>query len=107
MRRSRRLWPRLVAVCGSCLLVPVLTMLGEGRGQVINAVTGQAPLVFDQVVGQPMGLPHLPPQGAWGEVINVTSRWIVIQNHYRPAVPDRAGRHPASSWSAGPSASTS
>ncbi len=22
-----------------------------------------------------------PPQGAWGEVINVTSRWIVIQNH--------------------------
>jgi hypothetical protein len=56
-------------------------MLGEGRGQVINAVTGQAPMVFDQVVGEPMGLPHLPPQGAWGEVINVTSRWIVMQNH--------------------------
>src|SRR5262245_36743402 len=81
MRRSRRIWPRLVALCGSCLLVPALTMLGEGRGQVINAVTGQTPLVFDQVVGQPMGLPRLPPQGAWGEVINVTSRWIVIQNH--------------------------
>jgi hypothetical protein len=83
MRRSRRAWPRLVALCSSCLLVPALTMvmLGEGRGQVITAVTGQSPLVFDQVVGQPMGLPHLPPQGAWGEVINVTSRWIVIQNH--------------------------
>jgi hypothetical protein len=38
-------------------------------------------LAFEQVVGQPRGLPHLPPQGAWGEVINVTSRWIVIQNH--------------------------
>jgi len=63
------------------VLVTTLAMLGEGRGQVIQAVTGQAPLVFDQVVGQPMGLPHLPPEGAWGEVINVTSRWIVIQNH--------------------------
>jgi hypothetical protein len=38
-------------------------------------------LAFDQVVGHPRGLPQLPPQGAWGEVINVTSRWIVIQNH--------------------------
>jgi hypothetical protein len=36
---------------------------------------------FDQVIGQPRGLPQLPPQGAWGEVINATSRWIVIQNH--------------------------
>jgi hypothetical protein len=38
-------------------------------------------LAFDQVVGHPRGLPQLPPQGAWGEVINVTTRWIVIQNH--------------------------
>ena len=38
-------------------------------------------VAFDQVVGQPRGLPQLPPQGAWGEVINVTSRWLVIQNH--------------------------
>jgi hypothetical protein len=36
---------------------------------------------FDQVVGHPRGLPQLPPQGAWGEVINATPRWIVIQNH--------------------------
>ena len=27
------------------------------------------------------GLPQLPPQGAWGEVINATPRWLVIQNH--------------------------
>lgn len=81
MRRSQRLWPRLVALGSSCLLVASLTMLGEGRGQVINAVTGQNPMVFDQIVAQPMGLPHLPPQGAWGQIINVTSRWIVIQNH--------------------------
>ena len=38
-------------------------------------------LAFEQVVGHPRGLPQLPPQGAWGEVINVTSRWLVIQNH--------------------------
>ena len=38
-------------------------------------------VAFDAVVGQPRGLPQLPPQGAWGEVINVTSRWIVVQNH--------------------------
>ena len=38
-------------------------------------------LAFEQVVGHPRGLPHLPPEGAWGEVINATPRWIVIQNH--------------------------
>jgi len=36
---------------------------------------------FEQIVGHPRGLPQLPPQGAWGEIINVTSRWVVIQNH--------------------------
>jgi hypothetical protein len=38
-------------------------------------------LAFQQIVGQPRGLPELPPQGAWGEIINATTRWIVIQNH--------------------------
>jgi len=38
-------------------------------------------VAFDAVVGQPRGLPQLPPDGAWGEVINVTPRWIVVQNH--------------------------
>lgn len=27
------------------------------------------------------GLPPAPPEGAWGEVINATDRWIVLQNH--------------------------
>jgi len=31
--------------------------------------------------GRPRGLPPAPPEGAWGEVINVTDRWIVLQNH--------------------------
>jgi hypothetical protein len=38
-------------------------------------------VAFQAVFAQPGGLPQLPPQGAWGEVINVTDRWIVIQNH--------------------------
>jgi hypothetical protein len=38
-------------------------------------------VAFEQVVGHPRGLPQLPPQGAWGEVINVTPRWLVVQNH--------------------------
>ncbi|WP_205678734.1 hypothetical protein [Aquisphaera insulae] len=46
------------------------------------AASAQNPgLTIDSVVGRPRGLPDLPPEGAWGEVINVTSRWIVIQNH--------------------------
>jgi hypothetical protein len=81
VRRSRRLWPRLAALGGSCLFLATFAAVGVGRGQITTIVGGQAPMVFDQVVGQPMGRPHLPPQGAWGEVINVTSRWIVIQNH--------------------------
>ena len=83
MRRSGRLWHRLSALVGSSLVVAAVAMLAPttGRGQIITNVGGQVPLVFDQVVSQPMGLPQLPPQGAWGEIINVTSRWIVIQNH--------------------------
>ena len=59
----------LVALLSSCLL----------PGQVAMAQNGD--IAFQAVVGQPLGLPQLPPQGAWGEVINVTSRWIVVQNH--------------------------
>jgi hypothetical protein len=36
---------------------------------------------FDVAIDQPVGMPHVPPQGAWGEVINVTERWLVLQNH--------------------------
>jgi hypothetical protein len=46
-------------------------------------------LMFDQVVGQPHGLPQLPAEGTWGEVINVTTRWIVIQNQSRQQFPIR------------------
>ena len=81
MRRSRGPWARLLASLGSLCLVAALAMAGAARGQIQNFVNGQGPLVFDRIVGQPMGLPNLPPQGAWGEVINVTPRWIVIQNH--------------------------
>jgi hypothetical protein len=81
MRRSRRLWPRLVASCASCLLVAAVAMLAPQRLLAFRAAAGGRPLAFEQFSGQPRGLPQLPPQGAWGEIINVTSRWIVIQNH--------------------------
>ena len=45
------------------------------------ALAQNGDVAFQAVVGQPRGLPQLPPQGAWGEVINVTPRWIVVQNH--------------------------
>ena len=59
----------LVAMLSSCLL----------PGQVAMAQNGD--IAFQAVVGQPLGLPQLPPQGAWGEVINATARWLVVQNH--------------------------
>ncbi len=70
MRKSRVVWLQL-AVCA------VLGTLGVGLPS-----HAQGPrLDFEQIVGNPRGLPELPPQGAWGEVINVTPRWLVIQNH--------------------------
>ena len=59
----------LVALLSSCL----------PPGQAAMAQNGD--IAFQAVMGQPPGLPQLPPQGAWGEVINVTARWIVVQNH--------------------------
>ena len=81
MHVSRRPWLRLLALGISCILFPTLTSLARQAGVGGFQPGAGQPLAFEQVVGQPMGLPHLPPQGAWGEVINVTSRWIVIQNH--------------------------
>lgn len=37
--------------------------------------------IFSQMVGRPNAMPEMPPEGAWGEVINATDRWIVVQNH--------------------------
>jgi hypothetical protein len=65
--------------CLGFLLLSLSVLLVSG-----DEATAQPPgaaVAFDAVVGQPRGLPDLPPQGAWGEVINVTNRWIVIQNH--------------------------
>ena len=70
MRESYKLWARLLAIAVSCSLVPAVATLAQPGNP-----------AFDQVVGNPRGLPQLPPQGAWGEIINVTARWIVIQNH--------------------------
>jgi len=40
------------------------------RGALENALSGGGAAV-----------PNAPPQGAWGEIINVTDRWLVLQNH--------------------------
>ncbi|MFO0891946.1 MAG: hypothetical protein U0790_22775 [Isosphaeraceae bacterium] len=69
MGRSSRLGAGILGV-----LTLVLACVPVARGQ-------ERDVAFDAVRGQPRGLPDLPPQGAWGEVINATSRWIVIQNH--------------------------
>jgi hypothetical protein len=64
---------------GCCLLPgPFVTARAQAQDQDVP---------FDAVLGRPRGLPELPPQGAWGEVINVTPRWIVIQNHFRQQFP--------------------
>jgi hypothetical protein len=70
MAQTRRFRPVTVVF----LVVSVLLVGQRARAQ-------NRDVAFDAVTGQPRGLPDLPPTGAWGEVINVTSRWLVIQNH--------------------------
>ncbi|MGC8639655.1 MAG: hypothetical protein ACP5XB_07220 [Isosphaeraceae bacterium] len=57
-----------------------LIVWAPGPG-VTEARAQNGDVAFQAFLGQPSGLPNLPPQGAWGEVINVTNRWLVIQNH--------------------------
>ncbi len=72
MSRSRRLWLRLA------FLVP----LGTFAAGVASHAHAQAPgLDFEQIVGNRRGVPELSPSGTWAEVINVTPRWLVVQNH--------------------------
>ena len=72
MRKLRSQLPRLSLFFAAFALV----------AGVDTPTRSQDPRVaFDQIVGHPRGLPQLPPQGAWGEVINATPRWLVIQNH--------------------------
>ena len=63
------------------LLLVMLSLLCWKLGGAATAQIPNGDPAFDAVVGHPRGLPQLPPQGAWGEVINVTQRWLVIQNH--------------------------
>jgi hypothetical protein len=73
MINSRWFWPLLFLV----FLVGNLLLTGRA------ATAQERDMAFDAVVdeGQPRGLPQLSPQGVWGEIINVTNRWLVIQNH--------------------------
>jgi hypothetical protein len=70
VRKSSRSRFRFLLVCLPCALVPEMPSFAQGP-----------PVTFQPVVGQQRGRPQLPPQGAWGEIINTTTRWIVIQNH--------------------------
>src|SRR5262249_24965228 len=69
MRNSPNHWPRSPRFFICWAFVPGLTSLAQERE-----------MVFEQVIGQPRGLPKLSPQGEWVEVINATSRWVVVQN---------------------------
>jgi hypothetical protein len=72
---ARRLTgPGLLLFGLACCFFPGDSVRAQAQGQDHDLAFGAGP-------GLPRGLPNLPPQGAWGEVINVTSRWIVIQNH--------------------------
>jgi hypothetical protein len=70
MRKSGRFSFRFLL-----LLLPGTILLG------MPSFAQGPPVTFQPRVGQQFGRPQLPPQGAWGEIINATTRWIVIQNH--------------------------
>lgn len=63
------------AVFAGSALVFVLACAGGPRAGARQAE------VIPQMVGRPNPLPQVPPEGAWGEVVNATDRWIVVQNH--------------------------
>jgi hypothetical protein len=79
MPESRRTSVRLLLFCLPCALVLGMPSAAQDPG-----------LVLDQIVGHPRGLPQLPPDGTWGEVINATTRWIVVQNQTGQQFPIRA-----------------
>lgn len=69
---------RLLAVVLTGLLATGPRASAQGLG--LNLGQGVAPR-FNVDIDHPVGVPHMPPQGAWGEIINVTDRWLVLQNH--------------------------
>ncbi len=66
---------KFIALAVGLALVVVLTRVDHPR-----AVAQQGD-IFSRMVGRPNAMPELPPEGAWGEVINATDRWLVVQNH--------------------------
>jgi len=63
---------------GYCLTLTAGFLAPLAWGGEVDAQT--AAQIMAQLLGAPQALPHVPPDGAWGEIINVTDRWIVIQN---------------------------
>jgi hypothetical protein len=64
---------------GRLLVVVLIGLLATG-----SRASAQRPDFnpgFDVDIDHAAGMPQLPPQGAWGEIINVTDRWLVLQNH--------------------------
>jgi len=69
---------------GRLVAVVLAGLLATGSWSASATAQGLGPGVapqFDFDVNRPAGVPHMPPQGAWGEIINVTDRWLVLQNH--------------------------
>jgi hypothetical protein len=66
-----------VSALGIALLIPVAAW--AQRGNNANG-RGNGNAVPDLQQG-PINLPPIPPQGAWGEVIMASDKWLVVQNH--------------------------
>jgi hypothetical protein len=64
---------------GRLLVVVLIGLLATAAGA--SAQQAAVDPAFDFDIDEPVGMPNLPPQGAWGEIINVTDRWLVLQNH--------------------------
>ena len=65
------------------LLLVCAFVLGEGT----PTWSQDRRVAMDQVVAHPRGLPQLPPQGAWGEVINATPEADGTHKHFFLQVP--------------------
>ncbi len=64
---------------GRVLVLAVVGLLAMGGRAVAQDPIRAA--LENALAGGGANIPNLPPQGAWGEIINVTDRWMVVQNH--------------------------
>lgn len=69
----------VAAALAGTLMVTVSAQQPAGRGN-RNAGNANANIANDLTQG-PANLPPTPPQGAWGEVISASNKWMVVQNH--------------------------